>query len=387
MTLSGDGTITGLVAGGLPDATITTDELAAGAALNNAPNSVGFRNRIINGDMRIDQRNAGASVTPSNVYTLDRWVINPSTEYLGVATVQQNLNSLTPPDGFTNYIGLVVDTGTSPLTNPFYNIRQIIEGFNVADLGWGTSSAKSITLSFWVRASITGTYTAAVRNSASNRSYVATYTISSANTWEHKTVTISGDTSGTWLTNNSTGITLSFGLSNNTGTFSTSSPNQWNASNNTGATTAVEILSTTGATFYLTGVQLEVGSVATPFERRPFGAELALCQRYYYRLTPGSGNRFGLGQATGSGAAGIFIPFMVSMRTAPSALEQSGTATDYRLLDSTGSGIAGSAVPVFNTASTDSSLVTFFVSTGVTAGNASVGFTAGAGYLGFSAEL
>jgi len=241
------------------------------------------RNKIINGDMRIDQRNAGASVTPTttNTYPVDRWLLNITSTYHDVTTVQQNLNSLTLPDGFTNYIGVVVNTGTAAESAPFYNVRQIIEGLNTSDLGWGTASAKSITLSFWVRASITGTYTAGLRSGGGGVAYIATYTISSANTWEYKTITIPGATSGTWATDNTSSITLSFGLANNSGTYATSSPNEWIAGSFTGATSAVEILSTTGATFYITGVQLEAGSVATPFEYRQYGTELQLCQRYY----------------------------------------------------------------------------------------------------------
>ena len=237
------------------------------------------RNRIINGDMRIDQRNAGASVTAttSNLYTVDRWraYASQSSKY----TVQQNAGSVTPPVGFTNYLGVTSSSAYTVGAGEFFLINQNIEGFNVADLGWGTANAKTVTLSFWVRSSLTGTFGGAFNNDASNRSYPFTYTISSANTWEQKTVTITGDTSGTWLTTNGIGVQLQFGLG--VGSTYSGTAGAWAGSAYYSATGATSVVGTNGATFYITGVQLEVGSTATPFERRLYGQELALCQRYY----------------------------------------------------------------------------------------------------------
>lgn len=242
------------------------------------PNSMGFRNRIINGDMRIDQRNAGASVTPAtDTYTLDRWGYAAS--QASKFTVQQNAASVTPPAGFTNYLGATVASAVTIGASDFFWIQQFIEGFNIADLGWGTASAQSVTLSFWVRSSLTGTFGGALQNSANNRSYPFSFTISAANTWEYETITIAGDTTGTWLTTNGKGIRLSFGLG--VGSDRAGTAGSWAAANYASATGATSVVGTAGATFYITGVQLEAGTVASPFERRDYGRELMMCQRYY----------------------------------------------------------------------------------------------------------
>ena len=239
----------------------------------------GFRNRLINSDMRIDQRNNGASVTPTDgQYTLDRWKLDVS--QTSKLTVQQNAGAVTPPSSFSNYLGVTSSSAYSVLTGDYFALRQIIEGFNSADLAWGTASAQTVTLSFWVRSSLTGAFGGSLRNNAGNRSYPFTYSIGAANTWEQKTVTIAGDTTGTWLTTNGTGINVWFGLG--VGATFSGTAGAWNANNNFSATGAVSVVGTSGATFYLTGVQLEAGPVATPFERRPYGSELALCERYYH---------------------------------------------------------------------------------------------------------
>ena len=240
------------------------------------PNSSFLRNRIINGDMRIDQRNAGASGT-ANQYTVDRFA------YFGAAaskgTWQQNAGSVTPPTGFTNYWGFTSSSAYTVGATEQFNLYQPVEGFNVSDLAWGTANAKTVTLSFWVRSSLTGTFGGSIYNSAVNRSYPYSYTISSANTWEYKTITVSGDTSGTWLTTNGIGLYLNFSLG--AGSTVSGTAGAWAATRYDSATGATSVVGTNGATFYLTGVQLEVGTAATPFERRQYGQELALCQRYY----------------------------------------------------------------------------------------------------------
>jgi len=240
----------------------------------------GFKNRIINGAMVIDQRNAGASGTAS-AYTVDRWGYNAT--QASKATWQQNAGSVAPPAGFTNYLGITSSSAYSVLTGDTFYLSQAIEGFNVADLSWGSASASTVTLSFWVRSSLTGTFGGALVNSASNRSYPFSYTISAANTWEYKTITIAGDTTGTWLTNNGVGITLRLGLGS--GSTYTGTAGAWAASNLVQSTGSQSIVGTNGATFYITGVQLEKGSTATSFDYRPYGTELALCQRYYEILT------------------------------------------------------------------------------------------------------
>jgi hypothetical protein len=243
----------------------------------------GFRNRIINGDMRIDQRNAGASVTPANggadyIYTLDRWRVFSQAN--SKFSIQQNAGAVTPPAGFNNYLGVTSLAATSVGASDLYLLGQRIEGFNFADFGWGTANAQTITLSFWVRSSLTGTFGGALQNSAVNRSYPFAYTISAANTWEQKTITIAGDTTGTWVgSTNGAGCTLQIGLG--VGSSFSGTAGAWAGSGLFSATGAVSVVATSGATFYITGVQLEAGSVATPFERRPYGTELALCQRYF----------------------------------------------------------------------------------------------------------
>jgi hypothetical protein len=244
---------------------------------NTAATGFGFKSRIINGAMMIDQRNAGASVTPSSdAYTLDRW-----TTWIYAASkfsVQQNAGSVTPPTGFVNYLGITSTSAYSVPTGEGFAMMQKIEGYNMADLGWGAVGASSVTLSFWVRSSLTGTFGGALNNSAQTRSYPFSYAINSANTWEYKTVTIAGDTTGTWLTTNGAGILLKFGLG--VGATLSGTAGTWAGANYASATGATSVVGTNGATFYITGVQLEKGSTATSFDYRPYGTELALCQRY-----------------------------------------------------------------------------------------------------------
>jgi hypothetical protein len=238
------------------------------------PGGFGFRNRIINGDMRIDQRNAGASITyANNVFPVDRFTLAKSSTAVGTAQ-----RSTTAPAGFTNALLATCTTGASPSAAQYNLLWHNIEGFNVADLGWGTASAQTVTIGFWVRSSLTGTFAATVLNGSFARGYTFNYTVSVANTFEFKTVTIPGDTSGTWATDNSTGIKLSFDLGS--GSNSEGTAGAWGSVFYT-TSGAQKVMATTGATFYITGVQLEAGSVATPFERRPYGTELALCQRYF----------------------------------------------------------------------------------------------------------
>jgi hypothetical protein len=261
----------------------TTDVITATSTSVTVPslsssNTFGFKNRIINGGMVIDQRNAGASSTPvSGAYLTDRWVYLAS--QASKFTAQQNAGSVTPPAGFINYLGLTSSSAYSITASDVFYVSQYIEGLNIADLGWGSASAATITLSFWVRSSLTGTFGGALNNSAYNRSYPFTYTISAANTWTPITVTITGDTSGTWLTTNGAGIRLNFGLG--CGSTYSGTAGSWSGSDYRSATGATSVVGTNGATFYITGVQLEVGSAATSFDFRSYGQELALCQRYY----------------------------------------------------------------------------------------------------------
>ena len=288
----------------------------------------GFRNRFINGDMRIDQRNAGASVTPTaSVYTLDRWdaVVTQSSKY----SVQRNAGSVTPPQGFTNYIGVTSLSAYAVASGDVFAIRQSIEGTNVSDFGFGTANAINITLSFWVRSSLTGTFGGSFVNAGNNRSYPFTYAISVANTWEQKTVTIAGDTTGTWLTDTGRGIQVLFGLG--AGTTFSGTAGAWASTQYNSATGAVSVVGTSGATFYITGVQLEAGSVATPFERRDYGRELALCQRYHVQFNrlQGSNTVIGSGIQTSTTTGGSMVPVPVTMRTTPTASGVLGSTDTY----------------------------------------------------------
>jgi hypothetical protein len=241
-----------------------------------ATNGVAMKNRIINGAMVIDQRNAGASVTPTSVatYTLDRW--------LNIASVSSKFSvqqSSTAPSGFINSALMTSLSAYTVFAAEAFTIGQRLEGYNVSDLGWGTANAKTVTLSFWVRSSLTGTFGGSLRNGAADRSYPFSYVISSANTWEQKSITIIGDTSGTWLTTNGIGINLSFSIG--AGSSLSGTAGAWVAGSFVSATGATSVVGTNGATFYITGVQLEVGTQATSFEYRQYTTELQLCKRYY----------------------------------------------------------------------------------------------------------
>jgi hypothetical protein len=243
----------------------------------------GFKNRLINSAMVIDQRNAGASVTntTSNLYVTDRW--NIYGQQASKFTAQQNAGSVTPPTGFKNYLGITSSSAYTVLSGDNFKVLQPIEGYNFADMGWGAAGASSVTLSFWVRSSLTGTFGGSFTNSSYNRSYPFTYTISSANTWEQKSVTIAGDTSGTWLTTNGIGVNVIFSMG--MGTDQSGTAGAWAGANYQSATGAVSVVGTNGATWYITGVQLEKGSTATSFDYRPYGTELQLCQRYFQLFT------------------------------------------------------------------------------------------------------
>jgi hypothetical protein len=245
-----------------------------------------FKNRIINGDMLIDQRNVGASVTSAagGTFSVDRF--SSFAAGGGVYTTQQSTDVPTG-QGFKNSIVSTVTTTDSPTGTDYYIIQYGLEGYDMADLLWGSASAKTITMSFWVKSSLTGTYTVALRNSALTRSYRATYTVNSANTWEQKTITVAGDTTGTWLTTNGAGLRIGFTLGAGADYIDTG--NVWSALEDFAATGQTQWISTSGATFYVTGFQFEVGTVATSFDFRSYGTELALCQRYYETMGIGTG--------------------------------------------------------------------------------------------------
>ena len=242
-----------------------------------ASNNVTFRNKIINGAMVINQRGFSGTVTTDGSYTLDRFVA------FSVASskfsVSQNAGSVTPPVGYANYLGVTSLAATSLAAGDYYQICQRIEGYNMADLNWGTANAKTVTLSFWVYSSLTGTFGGSLQNGNQNRAYPFTYTISSANTWTQISITIAGSTDGTWSSTNTEGIGLYFGLG--VGTTYSGTAGAWTTTTKYSVTGATSVVGTNGATWYVTGVQLEAGTTASPFEYRQFGQELALCQRYF----------------------------------------------------------------------------------------------------------
>ena len=297
----------------------------------------GFKNRIINGAMMIDQRNAGASVTIGNagnlVYTLDRWAAycDQNSKF----SVEQTVAGVAAPAGFTDYLGATSLSAYSVGASEAFGLQQIVEGFNTADLAWGTASALAVTLSFKVYSSLTGTFGGSLRNSAGNRSYPFSYTVSAANTWTTISITIAGDTTGTWLTTNGAGIKIWFSLG--AGSTFSGTAGAWSGTQYLTTTGSVSVVGTSGATFYITGVQLEKGSTATSFDYRPYGTELGLCQRYYCNY---------------GSAAFVFntgynsMQFHVSMRATPTITMSPGTlsAASTEGLHASYPGVSGSTV-------------------------------------------
>jgi hypothetical protein len=331
----------------------------------------GFRNRIINGDMRIDQRNAGASITPiDGQFSVDRWRCGFTAA--SKFSIQQNAGAVTPPAGFTNYLGITSLSSYSVGVSDGFDVDQQIEGFNAADLGWGTASAQTVTLSFWVRSSLTGTFGGALMNSGYNRRYVFSYTINSANTWEQKTITVSGDTSGTWLTNNGIGIRVIMAFA--AGTNNQASPGSWGSSFAIAPTGATSVVGTSGATFYITGVQLEAGSVASPFERIDYGRQLIQCQRYclvYWNSSGGPVRFFGFNFTTTTALAQIYFP--IQTRTQPTGISVS-TASGFTLY-SAGASFVPSAISLDNASNKTANLSV--TATGLTQGGGCIlGFQA-----------
>ena len=350
----------------------------------------GFKNRIINGAMVIDQRNAGASVAvTSELYTLDRWYFANTVS--GKLTCQQNAGSVTPPSGFKNYLGVTSASAYSVLTGDLFALKQSIEGFNTADLGFGAAGASTVTLSFWVRSSLTGTFGASLVNNAFDRSYVFTYTINSANTWEYKTVTIAGDTSGTWVgATNGLGFRLYWNLGSGS-TYSGGTANTWNSGGYSGPSGTTSVVGTNGATFYITGVQLEKGSTATSFDYRPYGTELQLCQRYYettFDIGTAPANNLGAGvgevifsnPTAGGGFAPnmyFYYPYTVTKRVAP-------TTTFYNCRSATAGTFSGYVASV---RSDTTPAIAFTTTTTLSANTVLASCTLAVGAMTFSAEL
>jgi hypothetical protein len=367
---------------GTINANVMTD--SSGGVL--APVSSVFRSRIINGGMVIDQRNAGASITPTNgQYLVDRWALGAS--QASKLTFQQNAGSVTPPVGFSNYMGFTSSSAYTVGASENFRVQQPIEGFNTSDLGWGTANAQTVTFSFWVRSSLTGTFGGALVNENANRSYPFTYTINTANTWEFETITIAGDTSGTWAgATNGIGIRVYFNLG--AGATVSGTANAWQSGFFTAPTGATSVVGTSGATFYITGVQLEKGSTATSFDYRPYGTELALCQRYFEAVTLKDYSL--VGQCYGSASGYVTLHFTVQKRTTPTAtLPPAGTgANQITFVNSTmsfPSTIGSNSATEFSISKLNI-LATGYTGA-FTAGNATMLYSSGSTVIQISAEL
>jgi hypothetical protein len=351
---------------------------------NSQGSPFGFKNRIINGNMAITQGAAAATITPAVTsayatnYPVDRFEV-----IVGAASKLTTAQSSTAPTGF-NFSTLI--TSSSSYTAgaaEVFAIRHKIEGFNTSDLAFGTVNAQKITLSFWVRSSVTGTFGGSIQNSAANRSYPFEYTINVIDTFEYKTITIPGDTSGTWIgATNGIGITVNFGLG--VGATYSGTANAWAAADYRSATSATSVVAANLRTFYITGVQLEKGSTATSFDYRPYGTELALCQRYYFVATGNKSNAsypaLGAGNLQSSTNARIYVKYPVDMRAAPtSAISGSVTISANADYTSTAITVAYNGI--------SSSMMGFTVA-GATTGNGATAYVNGTNnYLDFTAEL
>jgi hypothetical protein len=358
--------------------------------LSSTAQYTGFKNRLINGAMVIDQRNAGAaSANTISGYFLDRWIVGQSTT--GKLIAQQNAGAVTPPVGFGNYLGITSQSSFPVGASGLYYIQQAIEGFNTSDLGFGTANAKTITISFQVYSSLTGTFGGSIYNNAGDRFYPFSYSISSANTWTSISITIAGDTTGTWVgATNGAGMWVFFSLG--AGTSFGGTAGAWVAGSFGAGPYApsggTSVVGTNGATFYITGVQLEKGSTATSFDYRPYGTELGLCQRYYYKISGSTQYaRFGHGFC-GAGSTTNFyatVIFPVSMRAIPSSVDTTGSLGVWN-----GGGInAVSAVTLDTSGLTPQVAVAFVTSSGLTAQNPYqlIGNNSGSASLAFSSEL
>jgi hypothetical protein len=380
-----DGTTIGTTTRSSVKATTLDLGLATQSVAIGQGNASIMKNRIINGAMVIDQRNAGASVSTSSgtgVYTLDRFAAQYSAT--SKFTIQQ---SSTAPSGFVNSALITSSAATTVSSGDYYTFGQRIEGYNIADLGWGTASAKTVTLSFQVRSSLTGTFGGSLTNDNQDRSYPFTYTISSANTWTQASITIAGDTTGTWGTTNGSGIKLWLGLG--VGSSASGTAGAWAGTQYLSATGATSVVGTNGATFYITGVQLEVGSSATGYEYRQYQQELALCQRYCVRYDAASSiyTKFSIGNTQTTVAAETVLFTPVSMRSTPS-LTTTGTASNYAVY-SANAITACSVVPAVASYTTNGIEIICTVASGLTAGRAFsfISNNNNTAYLLFTSEL
>jgi hypothetical protein len=347
------------------------------------------RNLIINGAMQVAQR--GTSVTGITVpgyFTADRYNANVTS----IGTWTQSVEADAPTgSGLRNSLKMLCTTAdAAPSANDILLVQQRIEGQDAQRIKKGTASAEQLAVSFWVKSNVTGTYIAELNDPDNIRTVSATYSVSASATWERKTITFPADTTGALDNDNNNSLLLNFWLGSgstfNSGTLQTTWASQTNANRAVGQT---NLAASTNNYWQVTGVQLETGPVATPFEFEPYEATLRKCQRYYYRAETDSANvPFGLGQCHGTTTGVAIVPFPTTMRTQPTALEQTGTAGDYRVWTSTAGVQNLTAVPSFNSATRDLGAIGFTVASGLTAGNATgLLRTNTSAYLAWSAEL
>jgi hypothetical protein len=350
-------------------------------------NTVGMKNIIINGDMSIAQRGTSeASITTSGYYTVDRFKFFNSS--LGTFTMSQSTDVPTG-QGFATSLKLDCTTAdAAPAAADNLRIQQIFEGQNLQYLKKGTANALSTTLSFWVKSTKTGTFIAELYDLDNSRQISKSYTVDVTNTWEKKTITFEGDTTGALDNDNQDSLSLNLWLGAGTdytsGTLSTTWTSVTTANRAVGQ---VNIADDTANDFYITGVQLEAGTTASDFEFLPVDVNLQRCQRYYYKIQPTTNRAFGMGLCYTTNILSMPIDFPTTMRTAPSALEQNGTAGDYQVLKASSFAVCTS-VPTHQGGTTWGSLLDFNVTGTITAGQAGQGWSVnGDAYLAWSAEL
>ena len=345
-------------------------QTAADSISNSAGSPYGFKNRIINGSMVIDQRNAGASVSVGNgtpKYPVDRYFCDNSN---GAATITYSAQQVSDaPSGFSYSLKATTTTSGTTASSDYQYIRQNIEGYNFADFQFGTANAQTFTISFWVKSSLTGTFGGYLGSSGNTRFRTFNYTISSANTWEYKTVTITGDTSGTWVgATNGVGLQVAFSLA--CGTTYQGATGAWGSTLYLGATGQVNLTATASATWQVTGVQLEKGSQATAFDYRDYGTELALCQRYFEV----GGNNAPTQVENGGTNVWISIQYKVNKRATPTFGLTSASNLALRYYGTAGYYVTGAAY-VTGYISTTSAMVRYSGFSGLT--TSAVMFTSG----------
>lgn len=361
-----------------------------------------YKNKIINGAMVIDNYNQGVSVTPtgSSNFFIDRWGAYLSTsnkfsvrQMNARDTSASNYEANSAPPGFVNSIKITSSSAYSIPSGDIYGFAQAIEGFNIQDLNFGTANAIPVMISFWAKSSLTGQFGVFLKNGGvfgggfDNLFYTTSYTINAANTWEYKTILITPPTSGSWAVNSNAGLCLAFSLG--AGATYTGGSASWGSTFYNQPSGSVNLVATNGATLYITGVQVEKGTVATEFDFRSIGQELELAQRYAFRYSA-AGNidnyaPFGIGRYYGTNAVQLFIKFPVTMRYPPGTIIVGGSLVANDL----GFGAQALTSIVLNERAYDGATITGSTTTGVTAGNATTVYSDNASnaYIIFQSEL